>query len=551
MFQLGPWCAKLVPGVPSWSLVFQVGPWCSKVVPGVPRWSLVFQGGPWCSKVVPVVPRWSLVFQVGPWCSKLLPGVQTWSLVCGSGRPRRGTARLWPLSSYPGSSFGGSVSRRQSAPSTYLRQEGCPCTARSRAAPGASIGDRSSSLACLGLATCRSTASDRPSPSTNPSSAGGRRSLRTTSCWNAAPCWNQKPGLPYFKWWGGWASTRVAMRYATAFLDHGVLASLALPCPGSEVGEPQVVNCLSLSVSTMFGADAVEESVGSVGSVLGPTLPHPGAVAVELPATVVGGGSNGAPGHESDSSSTSSEGSSSCESSDSDVRIIEPPVGKGVTAGPAFRIGTEERPARSSQGGGAGRRKRKRQAPPPTTRERPGRCRVRALGVPSDPERGGGGGQAGPQVGVEVVCSGIPPTPQRCVLRPRSAQVALGAAPCLNNVPLAMRSRAGVQSSRPRACQRNSKDARGSPDPLLSPLSCSSSSAHRNPDSPLPFPPSPGLPSRPPPEPPPPSPLPPRAVKEEMPLFVQFMEVVAPSLLWIAGKLSCPVELLFKRSICF
>ena len=74
MFQVGPWCSKLVPGVPSWSLVFQVGPWCSKLVPGVPSWSLVFQVGPWCSKLVLGVPSWSLVFQVGPWCCKLVPG---------------------------------------------------------------------------------------------------------------------------------------------------------------------------------------------------------------------------------------------------------------------------------------------------------------------------------------------------------------------------------------------------------------------------------------------------------------------------------------------
>ena len=36
-----------------------------------------------------------------------------------------------------------------------------------------------------------------------------------------------------------------------------------------------------------------------------------------------------------------------------------------------------------------------------------------------------------------------------------------------------------------------------------------------------------------------------------MPLFVQFMEVMAPSLPWIARKLSCPMELLFKRSHIF
>ena len=204
-----------------------------------------------------------------------------------------------------------------------------------------------------------------------------------------------KARLPYFQWWGVWASAGVAMSCVTAFLDHGVLTSLALPCPGSGVEEPPVVNCLSLWGSAMFGADAVEESLGYVGAVLGPALPHPGAVAAEPPATVVGGSQGGSHGHESDSSSTSSEGSSSCESSDLHVRIIEPPVGRGVPVDPAFGIGTEERPAGPSQGWGGGRRKRKRQAPPPTTRDRPGRRRVRALGVPSDPEGGGVGWPAG------------------------------------------------------------------------------------------------------------------------------------------------------------
>ena len=165
-----------------------------------------------------------------------------------------------------------------------------------------------------------------------------------------------------FKWWGGWASTGVAMRYATTFLDHGVLASLALPCPGTGVEEPPVVSCLSLWGSATFGADAVEESLGYVGAVLGPALPHRGAVADEPHATVVGGGHGGPPGHESDSSSASSESSSSCESSDSDVRIIEPPAGKGARADPAFRIGTEERPTTQGHGGGGGGRATQTQA---------------------------------------------------------------------------------------------------------------------------------------------------------------------------------------------
>ena len=156
----------------------------------------------------------------------------------------------------------------------------------------------------------------------------------------------------------------------------------------------------------------MEESRGFVGAVLGPPLPYSDAAAAEPHATVVGG-DHGAPlGHQLDISSSSSESSSSCELSDSDVRIIEPPFGKGPPTDPAFRIGAEEQPAAQGNrgGGGAGRRKHKRQVPPPTVRDRPHRRRVRALGVPSGP-KGGGGGQACPQVGVEAVPPGIPPTP--------------------------------------------------------------------------------------------------------------------------------------------
>ena len=58
-----------------------------------------------------------------------------------------------------------------------------------------------------------------------------------------------------------------------------------------------MVNCLSLWGSAMFGADAVEESLGYVGSALGPALSHPRVVAVEPPSTVVGGGGGGAPSY--------------------------------------------------------------------------------------------------------------------------------------------------------------------------------------------------------------------------------------------------------------
>ena len=239
----------------------------------------------------------------------------------------------------------------------------------------------------------------------------------------AASYWNQKPGLPYFKWWGDWGSTGFAMRYATAFLDHGVLESLALPCPGAGVEDPTVVNRLSLWGYAMFGADAVEESLGYVGAVLGPALPDLGAVAAEPHATVVGGNHGGSPGHESDNSSTSSESSGSCDSSDSDVWIIEPPDRKGPTADPAFRVGTGERPtAHGNGGGGAGRRKRKRPVPPTTVRAEPDRRRVRALGIPNGHEGGGAGWLASGSGGCPPRRS--PHTPTLCSQAPHRANCA-------------------------------------------------------------------------------------------------------------------------------
>ena len=104
------------------------------------------------------------------------------------------------------------------------------------------------------------------------------------------------------------------MRYPTAFLDHVMVGLLDLPCPGTGVEEPPVVDSLSLWGSAMFGADAVEESLGLVGAVLGPAFPHPGAVADDPHAMVVGGDHGDPPNHESDSSPASSKSSSSCES---------------------------------------------------------------------------------------------------------------------------------------------------------------------------------------------------------------------------------------------
>ena len=227
-----------------------------------------------------------------------------------------------------------------------------------------------------------------------------------------AACWSLKPGLPYFKWWGGWASIGVAMRYATAFLHHGVLAPLALPWPGSEVGEPQVVNCLSVWGSAMFGADAVDEALGYVGAVFGLARPHLGAVAVKPPATVVGGTDGGAPGHESDSPSTGSEGSSSCESIDLDGRIIEQPVRAGAPAGPAFRVEIEGQSAGRNWGGGGGTAKAQTASPPrPPSKRRKADVEL-GLWVSPVIVKGGEGWRVGGSG--ESLLEGPPHTPALC-----------------------------------------------------------------------------------------------------------------------------------------
>ena len=66
-----------------------------------------------------------------------------------------------------------------------------------------------------------------------------------------------------------------------------------------------------------------------------------------------------------------------------------------------------------------------------------------------------GGGQASPQVGVEVVPRGVLPAPQRYVLKPAPFKLRLGRDHRLNDVPLAMRGRAKAWSSKPRAFQQN------------------------------------------------------------------------------------------------
>ena len=152
------------------------------------------------------------------------------------------------------------------------------------------IGDHSSSLACPRLTTFWSAASGIASPATSPSSTGGRQSLRTVSPLFSPgpggaithgtasgeearpPIRTKTQGCPTLK--GGDAGFLLGLPCATRQLFLIMLASWALLCPGAGVKEPAVVNCPSLWGSPMFGADAVEESVGYGGVVLGPALSH-------------------------------------------------------------------------------------------------------------------------------------------------------------------------------------------------------------------------------------------------------------------------------------
>ena len=441
---------------------------------------------------------------------------QRCSATCGSGRPRRGTAPSWPLSFCPGSAFGGSVSRRQSAPLTYLMWEGYPSTARSRAALGAGIGDRSSSLACPGLTTCRSTASDRTSPQTNPSSARGRRSLRTASPLSSVdhggvimhgtasgeeaqpPVETKSQGCPTLN--GGGAGLLLGLPCATRQLSLIMECWRRWPCHALD----RKSGSLRWSIAYLFG---VLLCLGrtrwkSPWVTWGPSLvllSHTlalwllsrlqrrwGAATAALLAmnwTVL----LQAPRAPAPASFPTRMSGSSSHRSGGGFQRTQP-------SGSAPRSDQRGR-ARVGGHGGANASDRHPRQPP-------GKDLAGVeLGLWASLVILKGGGRLARRWEWRLSPPESPPHPSAVFLGPAPRKLRLGQDHRLNDVPLAMRGRARVRSSRPRAFQRNSKDARGSPDPLLSPLSCSSSSAHRHLDSSLPFPPSPRLPCRPPPPP--------------------------------------------------
>ena len=71
----------------------------------------------------------------------------------------------------------------------------------------------------------------------------------------AAATWARKPDLAYYKWWGRWQSTAVAMQYGTKWSDPGVVAPTVLPAWSRDRGPlptPERVGVLALWGSPMF-----------------------------------------------------------------------------------------------------------------------------------------------------------------------------------------------------------------------------------------------------------------------------------------------------------
>ena len=71
----------------------------------------------------------------------------------------------------------------------------------------------------------------------------------------AAATWARKPDLAYYKWWGRWQSTAVAMQYGTKWSDPGVVAPTVLPAWSRDQGPlptPERVGVLALWGSPMF-----------------------------------------------------------------------------------------------------------------------------------------------------------------------------------------------------------------------------------------------------------------------------------------------------------
>ena len=87
------------------------------------------------------------------------------------------------------------------------------------------------------------------------STAHARARWHTLRRGGAAATWARKPDLAYYKWWGRWQSTAVAMQYGTKWSDPGVVAPTVLPAWSRDQGSlptPERVGVLALWGSPMF-----------------------------------------------------------------------------------------------------------------------------------------------------------------------------------------------------------------------------------------------------------------------------------------------------------
>ena len=100
----------------------------------------------------------------------------------------------------------------------------------------------------------------------------------------AAATWARKPDLAYYKWWGRWQSTAVAMQYGTKWSDPGVVAPTVLPAWSRDRGPlptPERVGVLALWGSPMWPNIA--------GALSTPTKRKPRRPRGEGPGTTEGG----------------------------------------------------------------------------------------------------------------------------------------------------------------------------------------------------------------------------------------------------------------------
>ena len=100
----------------------------------------------------------------------------------------------------------------------------------------------------------------------------------------AAAIWARKPDLAYYKWWGRWQSTAVAMQYGTKWSDPGVVAPTVLPAWSSDRGPLPTLE--RVGVLALWGSPMFPNIAGALST---PTKRKPRRPRGEGPGTTEGG----------------------------------------------------------------------------------------------------------------------------------------------------------------------------------------------------------------------------------------------------------------------